>query len=51
MNCPLLPVMPAFDDELGAAVDDALDPLAVPNDPFQAPIQPVYVTGCPAGLL
>jgi len=38
--------MPAFDDELGDAeaelgVDDALDPLAVLNDPFQAPIQPV----------
>jgi len=49
MNCPLLPVMPAFDDELGA--DAALDPLAVLNDPFQAPIQPVYVTDCPAGLL
>ncbi len=46
MNCPLLPVMPAFDDELGdvepgLGVEDALDPLAVLNDPFQAPIQPV----------
>jgi hypothetical protein len=46
MNCPLLPVMPAFDDELGDVeaefgVDDALDPLAVLNDPFQAPMQPV----------
>jgi len=44
MNCPLLPVMPAFDDELGALaldVEDALDPLAVLNDPFQAPRHPV----------
>jgi hypothetical protein len=51
MNCPLLPVMPAFDDELEADGDAALDPLAVLNDPFQAPMQPVYVTDCPAGLL
>jgi hypothetical protein len=45
MNCPLLAVMPAFDDELGAVEpafgDDALDPLAVLNDPFQAPRHPV----------
>jgi hypothetical protein len=44
MNCPLLPVIPAFDDELGALgldVEDALDPLGVLNDPFQAPRHPV----------
>jgi hypothetical protein len=43
--------MPAFDDALEgvepALGDVALDPLAVLNDPFHAPIQPVYVTGCP----
>jgi len=36
--------MPAFDDELGALGldgDDALAPLAVLSDPFQAPRHPV----------
>jgi hypothetical protein len=50
MNWPLLPVMPAFDDELGA-VEDALDPLEVVIEPFHEPMQPVYVTGRPVGVL
>jgi hypothetical protein len=47
MNCPLLPVMPELDDELGLVadvpglVDAALDPLDVVIEPFQAPTQPV----------
>ena len=51
MNCPLLPLRPAPEEELGLVVVDALDPLEVVNDPFHEPRQPVYVTGCPAGLL
>ncbi len=51
MNCPLLPLMPELDDDELGAVEDALDPLEVLIDPFHAPRHPVYVTGCPAGLL
>jgi hypothetical protein len=61
MNWPLLPLIPELDDELGEVelvdddepgdVDDVLDPLAVPIDPFHEARHPVYVTVRPLWLL